>query len=398
MSIFSGTTSRDKPMGRKYFILSLASGLLMSSAVGISTAQAQSFGGFPTITKQEQQKKATAAKKSQKADLEPEAPAYLVVDSRARGQNSYTSIQRAVDDIAVGGVIVVLPGEYRENLNLRKAVNIQGDRGPGGRVRIIPTDASKPCLNYDPYTQSAHALISNVEFTTAQMRTPTNNSQGQIDDELNTTKLTNFSGADVPCIAIKSGVFTMKETTVDGGNTHSGPMVEITGGTSFLEKNTIRGGLEGVLVNQTHPLWDRTLLVDNAVTDNRLNGLHLVGVSSMLATGNIIDNNGQGIRYNGEGSATLVGNKILNNRGDGVILDRKAKQVLLRLNQIWSNSGDGVKIFRSNGLIEDNDIDGNGGVEINTLELVGNEPKIINDVPVNAKSYRQQKNNKRRRR
>ena len=380
-------------MGRKQLILGLTGGLLLSTALVVTPAQAQSFGGFPTVTKQEQLKKQQEANKKNKKEEEVIAPDYIVVDSRSRGTTSYTSIQRAIDDIATGGVIVVLPGDYRENLNISKAVNIQGDRGPGGRVRIMPTDGSKPCLSYDPVTQSAHTLVSNVEFSTTQMSQSSRFSYTNADElssaeALNTSKLTNISSVDTPCIAIKSGVFTMKETTVDGANSHTGPMVEITGGTSFLEKNEIRGGRKGVLVNQTHPLWDRAMLVDNAITDNTFDGLHLVGVSSMLVTGNVINKNGQGIRYDGEGQATLVGNKILNNNGDGVILDRKAKQVLLRLNQIWANDGDGVKIFRSNGLIEDNDIDGNRGVEINTLELIGNEPKIINDVPVNAKSYR----------
>jgi parallel beta-helix repeat protein len=359
-------------------------GALAATSLMIGSANAQSFGGFPTITKQEEAKKQARKKASEAEEEEEAAPNYLVVDSRARaGENTYTSIQKAVDAVAHGGVVVVLPGEYRENLDIRKPVNIQGDRGPGGRVRIIPTDSTKPCLNYNPYNQSDHTLVSNVEFQT--LRKPQVVSYKPAEEDI--TKVSNFSGDAPACVAIKSGVFTMKETTVDGGRTHAGAMVEIAGGTAFMEKNTIRGGSDGILVNQTHPLWDRTLLVDNEITDNRFNGLHLVGQSSMLVTGNMINSNGQGIKYNGEGAATLVGNKILNNRGTGVLLDRRAKQVLLRLNQIWSNEGDGVKIFQANGLIEDNDIDGNGGVEINTEFLIGNEPKIFNDVGVNAKSY-----------
>ncbi|MGV6800782.1 MAG: right-handed parallel beta-helix repeat-containing protein [bacterium] len=350
-------------------------------------AHAQNFGGFPTITKQEEAKKAAQQKAQQnknnpKEEAEIVRPDYLVVDSRARSDKSYTSIQAAINDVAWGGVIVVMPGDYHENLDLRKPVSIQGDRGPGSRVRIYPQDGSRPCLNYQPHADSDHALLSNVEFRTSQMTYETAGYGSAAE-----AKFSNISDQDTPCIAIKSGVFTMKETTVDGNNTHNGALVAITGGTAFLEKNKITGGTDGILVNQSHPLWDRTLLVDNIVTHNKFNGLHLTGVSNMLATGNMINENGQGINYNGEGSTTLVGNKILNNRGNGVFLGNDAKQILIRLNQIWSNSGDGVKIIRSNGLIEDNDIDGNGGMEINTMELRGNEPKIINDVGVNAKSY-----------
>ena len=363
-------------------------GIFIAGSLMAAPASAQSFGGFPTITKQEQLKKQAQQNAKKPKAEEIVLPGYLVVDSRARaGENTFTSIQAAIDAVAYGGVVVVLPGEYRENLHIRKPVNIQGDRGPGGRVRIIPTDASKPCLTYDPYTQSDHTLISNLEFQT--QRKPEILPYASTDTEI--SKVDNFDGDAPACILIKSGVFTMKETTVDGGRTHAGVMVEISGGTTFMEKNTIKGGSDGILVNQTHPLWDRALLVDNVITDNRFNGLHLIGVSSMLVTGNMVNRNGLGIKYNGEGAATLVGNKILNNRGDGLLLDRRAKQVLVRLNQIWSNEGDGVKIFQANGLIEDNDIDGNGGLEINTLELSGNEPKIFNDVGVNARSYKKSK-------
>lgn len=368
----------------------LGAGLAPIAAMMIfSPASAQTFGGFPTVTKQEEAKKAAAKKKKDQEEeiVEVVRPDYVVVDSRARGNQTYTSIQAAVNDVAWGGVVVVMPGDYYENLDLRKPVTIQGDRGPGSRVRILPGDSSRPCLNYEPYAQTDHAIVSNVEFRTANM---TYETPGSFYDEPQ-AKLANFSGEDTPCISVKSGVFTMRETTVDGGNTHNGAMVSISGGSAFLEKNTIRGGTDGILVNQSHPLWDRTNLVDNVVTDNRFNGLHLTGVSTMVATGNTIQNNGLGINYNGEGSTSLVGNKILNNRGDGIFLGEDAKQILLRLNQIWSNSGDGIKVIRSNGLIEDNDIDGNGGYEINTLELIGNSPKIFNDVGVNAKSYAKKK-------
>ena len=352
-------------------------GLLAAAALGLMApagAAAQSFGGMPTVTPQ---RRAPAADKKE----EEKKPAYVVVDRG--GREGFASIQAAVDAVAPGGVVVVMPGLFTENIELTRAVAIQGDRGPGAGVRIVPADASRPCLSYEPENPADHAMISNVQFypTGADMARPVAQAIGTA---------VNTAGA-APCIEARGGVFTLMESTVDGAGRHAGTLVEIVGGTALLEKNTITGGRRGVFVDQDHPLWDRALLIDNVVSENQREGVHLTGVSSMLATGNLINANGAGLIYNGHGDATVVGNKILGNASHGVLLDREASRVLLRLNQIWSNEGDGVKVLASTGLIEDNDIDGNAGYEINTLEHTGNVPQYFNDTEANTKSKKRRR-------
>ena len=343
-----------------------AGALCLLAPVG---ASAQTFGGMPTITPQ---KRAPAA-----AAKEDEKPSYVVVDQG--GREGYTSIQAAVDAVAPGGVVVVMPGLYEENIALKKAVAIQGDRGPGAGVRIVPRDAGAPCLSYAPENPQDHAMIANVQFyPVGSAGVPA------APRELTVAGVRNAAAA-TPCIEARGGVFTLTESTVDGAGRHAGTLVSIVGGTALLEKNTISGGRRGVSVDQSHPLWDRALLIDNVVSGNAREGVHLAGVSSMLATGNLINANGAGLVYNGHGDATVVGNKILDNASHGVLLDHQGHQVLLRLNQIWSNDGDGVKVFASAGLIEDNDIDGNAGFEINTLEHTGNVPQYYNDTEANTR-------------
>ena len=345
-----------------------------ASLLAPAGAAAQTFGGMPTITPQ---KRAPEAAKKE----DEKKPSYVVVDKG--GREGFTSIQVAVDAVAPGGVVVVMPGLYNENIELKQAVAIQGDRGPGAGVRIVPADAGKPCLSYRPENPQDHAMISNVQFYpsgTSGMASAPGLAAGAV----------NTSGASA-CVEARGGVFTLMESTVDGGGRHTGTLVNIVGGTALLEKNTITGGHRGVFVNQDHPLWDRALLIDNVVQGNAREGVHLTGVSSMLATGNLINENGAGLIYNGHGDATVVGNKILGNASHGVLLDREASQVLLRLNQIWSNDGDGVKVMASTGLIEDNDIDGNAGYEINTLEHTGNVPQYYNDVEANKRSKKRRR-------
>ena len=68
--------------------------------------------------------------------------------------------------------------------------------------------------------------------------------------------------------------------------------------------------------------------------------------------------------------------------------------MLVRLNQIWSNGQNGILVKNSSGLIEDNDIDGNGHFEVSTIGHLNNVPTIINDVSQNQASPAYDRKNK----
>ncbi|WOI52012.1 right-handed parallel beta-helix repeat-containing protein [Parvularcula sp. LCG005] len=359
----------------------------LAALTTVSAAQAQSFGGLPTVTPQAQADRARRAADSDRGrdTVRQERPSYVVVDKGGPGggqqRQSYDTIQSAVDAVAWGGVVVVMPGIYEENVVLSRSVSLQGDRGAGAGVEIIPASGEAPCLSFLPTHFNDHAMVSNITFRPgARLSKQTASINGDINASVN------GSMDAKPCVDVTGGIFTMVESTVDGAGAHRGDLVHISGGTATLEKNQFTGGRRGISVSQNHALWDRALLIDNIVSNNLVEGVHLEGVSSMLATGNLINANGRGLVYNGRGAATLVGNKILNNQSHGLLLDQDAHQVLVRLNQIWSNKGDGIKVFSSGGLIEDNDIDGNMGAEISTVGHLDTVPTIINDVAANKRS------------
>jgi parallel beta-helix repeat protein len=372
---------------RKKAIAALMS-MAAAGALGSSGfAQDSTFGGMPTVTPQTAKKIEDARRRdaATTSTKKRKLPAYVVVDqggpninmdraadpSRAR----YTSINEAIENVAWGGVVVVMPGIYEENIELKRSVSLQGDRGAGSGVRIrqvAETNTAgeqKPCLKFTPQSFNEHAQVSNIDFEP-------------------------MANAGVPCVDVKDGIFTMIQSSVKGGG---GELVSIEGGTAFLEKNTISGGSTGISITQTHPLWDRATLVDNIVTENYHQGINLSGEASMLVTGNLVNTNGVGISYNGGGAATLVGNKILNNSKHGIELGEDGKEVLIRLNQIWSNDQDGIKVTNSTGLIEDNDIDGNGGFEVSTIGHLNTVPTIINDVAQNVSSPAYNRNSRRSR-
>lgn len=324
----------------------LAAGALLIADV----ANAQSLGGFPI-------REPGAAKSSSggsNSGAKDKGVAYAKVDPAGLG--THKTISAALNDIAEGGVIEVAHGEYSESIKLNKSVFIRGDRGPGRGVHI-KAPMNEPCLNFNPESATAHALVSNVQF----------------ESRIN-------SGAEA-CVDIRQGVFTLKESDVLGSGVR--PAVKISGGMVFLDKNRISAGSEGIVVTQAHSLM-HTVITDNKILQNKV-GVDIASgsASDVLITGNeIFDNLDSGVKSSGYGSAKLIGNKIRNNKGSGIILDKYAKLSLVRFNEIIQNAGDGVAIpFGVNGVIEDNDIVGNDGLSIFVRD--GLEPKITNNTVKN---------------
>lgn len=353
--------------------------------IGNAAMAQDTFGNLPTVTPQgqaERNRRARTATENRRR--EDPLPAYVVVDKGGpRGgpdRHVYTTIQEGINAVAKGGVVVVMPGVYNENVELNRSVILQGDRGAGAGVVVRPTNASQPCLKFAPDGFNDHVKVSNITFQAPD--TPVEASLG--------AGMVNASpSAYTACVDVERGVFTMEDSTVQASSRHFGNLVSIRGGTSILSRNRVSGGLgHGIAVTQSHAVWDRTVLTDNIIENNRVAGVHLEGDADMTVAGNLINGNGYGLHYDGDGAAMLVGNKILNNHSHGVLLDSGGRQVLVRMNQIWSNDAHGIAIIRSDGLIEDNDIDGNEGFEISTIGHTGAIPEIFNDVEVNKASPR----------
>ncbi len=335
-----------------------------------SIAQAQTLDGrFPI---REPGAKASASGPAKgKPDKEEEGPLQIIVD--ANGIGPYTSINQAIKDVAVGGIIYVQHGVYNESINLTKSVSIQGDRGPGSGVEIN-APMNQPCLRFAPKDGASHAVVANVKFYS----------------KIN-------SGANA-CVNVMGGVFTLKESDVLGSGVR--PSVKISGGTVMLEKNNIAAGSEGIFVEQAHSL-SQSFIIDNHINRNKI-GVDIASGSRadvVIAGNEIFDNLDSGVKSSGYGGAKLIGNKIRNNKGSGIILDKYSKLSLIRHNDILQNAGDGVAIpFGANSIIEDNDIVGNSGLSIYVRD--GLLPKVTNNFIDNNdgdKPRKKRRRNKKRR-
>lgn len=310
-------------------------------------AVAQSLGGFPI-----REPGSGASHTPGAGAAKPKGLQQIVVD--ANGNGPYKTISKALENIAEGGTIYVMHGDYNESLKLTKSVFIQGDRGPGDGVSITaPKD--EPCLSFAPKEGSnASAFVANVDFTAPSLKQ-----------------------SSAPCVAVNGGSFTLKESTVLGSTL--APAVQIEGGNIRLEKNTISGGKQGVVVAQSHALSD-SYIVNNRISGNDV-GIDIAKETraDVYVTDNeIFDNLKIGVSAAGVGSANLTGNKIRQN-GVGVFLAYRTKLSYVRHNEIVQNRGDGIAIpAGNNGIIEDNTIVGNEGMGVACVIDQGPEPKIDN--------------------
>ncbi|MEO0879942.1 MAG: right-handed parallel beta-helix repeat-containing protein [Pseudomonadota bacterium] len=349
-------------MKRVFSAIVAASGIALFAA---DIAAAQSLGGFPI-----REPGAGVQNGVKKDKKDKKGPMQIIVD--ANGPGPYTSVAKAVKDVAEGGVVYVMHGVYNESITLNKSVFIQGDRGPGSGVEIN-APIGEPCLAFAPKEATDHAVVANVTFAA----------------KIN-------SGANA-CVDVQRGVFTLKESNVIGST--SRPAVLVGGGTVTLKKNKITGGSEGVYVEQVHSLMN-TAIIDNKIVRNKI-GIDISSGSraDVVIAGNEIYNNlDSGVKSSGYGEAALIGNKIRNNKGIGVILDKFSKLSLVRYNEIVQNSRDGIAIpYGVNGIIEDNEIVGNDRKAI-SLHKGGIEPIITNNKIVNnGDDGKKRRSSKRRR-
>lgn len=317
-------------------------------ATGI--AAAQSIGGFPI-----REPGSIAAGGGAGGGTKPaKGQQQIVVD--ATGAGPYKTISAAVKDIAEGGTIYVMHGDYAESVTITKSIFIQGDRGPGAGVQIT-APVGQPCLKFAPTNGTSHAVVANVNF------------QSKI----------NSGGA--ACVEIGSGVFSLKESTVMGST--RAPAITVAGGTVVLEKNTIGGGTFGIQLEQNHTL-SQSFIVDNTIANNDV-GINILNRSraDVVVSGNEIFKNAEaGVTAFGYGGAKLIGNNIRENNGDGIVLGKYSEMSIIRHNNIMSNKGAGLLVqYANNGLVEENDICSNGKGKGDQI-FVGDPklgPKIANN-------------------
>ena len=206
----------------------------------------------------------------------------------------FTSIQEAIDIAADGDTVRVLPGGYRENLVLEKAITLEGlaDEEEGETVTVHPESFEEPTL----LIRRPGAALGSLEGVLVR---------GFV---LRTLDL-------IPGTPPRAGVAVRIEgvgAVLEGNRIVEGIGLSafVLGGTEIvLRGNEIRGsGALGIQAAGD----GRLLVVDNRVED-KFSGVAIAGLLRAELRRNLIQNSQTGLVINGSGEVLAEENEILFN-------------------------------------------------------------------------------------
>jgi len=325
----------------------------------------------------------------------------------------YDTIQKAIDAAIDGQTIIVNPGTYHENIQLKgRRITVQSSRpnnpsvvattiidgGKKGSVVTITGGDSSTLKGFTIRNGDAqhgggiYILSSNPTITgntiikneaihmsydpSGPGWTPTGGGGGIYIESSSHPVITNNIITENESGFLGGGIACMKSTPTITGNTITKNKVSLFGGggiivwectgTFLIQDNIIsenKGAGAGVRVYDSSPT-----IKGNTITDNKGNGIYLSDSSSTVSgntiTGNKENHSGAGISISG-GSPTITGNTISNNssesEGGGISISRGSPTITG--NTISNNSaasgGGGIYISHSSPTIRDNTISGN---------------------------------------
>lgn len=223
----------------------------------------------------------------------------------------YPTLQEAVEAAEPGCTVLMLSGEYRENVTIRKS------------IRILP-----------------RSQVTFVYFTQASADGP---------------RFAVFAAPPRPVI--------LKAQDPER------PVIEIQAEGVEIRGLTIQGGSDGVFVFGAR----KARLINNTITGSRQAGIALVGVRGSTLQDNAISGSEVGIRLENSHENRLAGNTIKAN-GQGLTMQNSHRNVLQE-NRVFANRGEGILLTSSDrNRILKNAIERNGfglvllGSRENTLE------------------------------
>ena len=417
-------------MKRVFKYLAAASGL----ALAVTTANAQSIGGFPL---REPGSKAASGGTGKAANNKLRSE---VVVSQGAGSEVRT-IAAAMKMVKPGGSIIVQGGTYSENINVTKPVAIRGVADAYGRNVVFRPAAGAPCVSIAPDTPLASVSLSQMIFE-FDARQP---SSACIDIHGGTVAVKDTyilpSNSDIPLRAaygqmrpdmidhlarpprdfasnnsraarvekyiarhaqpvgadhqgwntISSG--SELETYVHGAKTAgagiaSGPAagVRVSAGDVRLEGNVIIGARTAVSFDSLDRAMIQGSLTNNVIIGNGV-GIAASGVTSdLLITRNTIRfNDFEGVRADVYDGVKILANEIMGN-GTGIYLSEKVRQAVVNSNFVVQNDNDAMKVSSGFfGAVAGNTFADNNGCTINFFSA---EQKIINDAEIEVVAFR----------
>lgn len=267
---------------------------------------------------------------------------------------SFTTIQAAVLASAVGGIVEVCPGTYREQVTIGEPLTLEGvSFGTAGRAVIaVPTTGM---------VVNATSLFGGLPVA-AQVLVIVGSGTINIS---NLTVDGSGNGLSIPDVV--AGIFydvgtsgTVNKVTTRnqmgdglGVGISAQNSIPINGNVTIENCSIHDADFAGIflLSNQTPP----TLIA--TVKGNRVSGSSLSsGITDQAGgtvTGNVISGSSFGIDLQSGSTASVTGNTVTDSQ-DGIAI--QAGTNVVKSNIIWNSSGRGIDLFGSGATIESNNI------------------------------------------
>ena len=216
--------------------------------------------------------------------------------------DGYQRIQDAIDAAEEGGVIVIRPGTYRENLTIARPLTLLGREG----VFLEPADTDRPVIAVD---RTGNVTIQGLRIRMATVAIDISSSSCTVSD-------CSISASDtgIHVVAFDTDAVSILSTIFRSGNQGVGVLVVGSGttmfvqcefsrlgtaivvgglGTTVVQRCTLQGCYEAVVAsNTTH-----TVLIGNTIRGNYANGIRLDPVpfaadeGTLCLIGNAIEDN-----------------------------------------------------------------------------------------------------------
>ncbi|MDD4923415.1 MAG: right-handed parallel beta-helix repeat-containing protein [Dehalococcoidales bacterium] len=297
------------------------------------------------------------------------------------GDNSYASIQAAIDDATAGDTINVAAGTYDENITVDKSLTINGAGagdtiidGGGSGVVVLITAGNVTFQGFNVTGSGnniqAHAgiVLQGVTGCTIENNTVSNNAANGIALAISSNNIirNNTTNNNVAW-----GIVVVNPGTNDGEAT----AMASTGNT--FEGNTSNdNGAEGIYLDKR---CNNNSVIDNTLSGNSGNGIHLYESHGNTITGNIItDNVGSGIYIKSHDNNVSENTITGNNTGNS------SEHAGIYLKSGWidhKSHVDGNQLLAENNSINHNNISGNNNAGVFYLE---NEYTYDDDLVIDA--------------
>jgi len=214
-------------------------------------------------------------------------PAMVIVESGAR-------IQAAIDAVTDGGIVVIEPGTYRENLEIDRSVIVLGQEG----VILEPETRNRPAMTVD---QTAGVSIFGFQIRNAAVGIDVLDSSCLIAD-----CTIRASEIGVRIMTFDDDSVSLRNTVVHGDDKGVGASV-LGSGTAALSICEFSGFATGASIGGI-----ARVSISGCIVERCYDGCTMASAATAILTDNLIrSNHGSGVRLDASPSGTEEGSLAL---------------------------------------------------------------------------------------